>query len=134
MLKMNDDEIYDEIEKAVQSWLNDHKINILNLIIVSMMVSETISSDDTDKFKMSNKIYRMVLLYLLDIGKIDGDDVKHYKEEFHDRKELVLEFTKIIADITNNPNIINKNKWISDNLVGRIKNSCFPCMKIIPDN
>jgi hypothetical protein len=83
---------------------------------------------------MSNKIYRMVLLYLLDIGKIDGDDVKHYKEEFHDRKELVLEFTKIIADITNNPNIINKNKWISDNLVGRIKNSCFPCMKIIPDN
>jgi hypothetical protein len=32
MLKMNDDEIYDEIEKAVQSWLNDHKINILNQI------------------------------------------------------------------------------------------------------
>lgn len=130
----NDDKILKEIEKTTKIWLSNNKITLLNIMIISMIVSEQVSTSDTDgieKLQLANKIFYKVLAYLEDIDKISSKHVKYFTREFIDNQELFAEFCKIIASITNNPNLINKNKWISDNIFGRFKNGCFPCLKTI---
>jgi hypothetical protein len=108
-----------EIEDATKIWLSNNQVSLLNIMVISMIVSEQSSISDLDgseKFKLSKLNFIKVLNYLENIGKITQKHVKYFQREFINNEDLIIEFTKIITSITNSPNLINKNKWISDNL------------------
>lgn len=125
------EEILKQINIASDIWLLNHDINIHNILIICLIAIEQLLDSDSNKFEKIqgvNEIFPTVLIYLENTGKITPKHIKHFMWKYNDNKDLYHDFINIILDISNQPNLICKNKPISINLLGRIKNYCFPCL------
>ena len=99
-------------------------------MIITEINNNKDNKDNTDSTKLltSKSIYHEVIQILIRDNKIELLEGIKLIDSFDvmDRSGLIDEYSFLVCSLTNNPNLIN-NKWISDNPIGQIKNSCFPC-------
>ena len=112
--------------ETVKEWFFEHPITPLNIFTVAMIITETHS--EANKLSLSKLIYSDIIQQLITDGKILVSKGVQLTDNFDYmvKSNIVDDFSSIICHLTNNPNLIN-DKWVSDNTIGQIKNSCFPC-------
>ena len=111
----------------IKDWFSCHPITPLNIFTISMILSE--QNYNNDKLLHAKQLYREIVKQLVDDKKVSMLESNQLTLEYDDllRKGIIDNYSTIVCDLTNNPNLINMNKWIPDNNIGRIKNRCFPC-------
>lgn len=111
---------------TIKEWFTNHPITPLNIFVVAMILTE--KSKNNNKLSFSKSLYQEVVQILSADSKISTFEKVELLDSFEemDHNGLVDDFSTIICSVTNNPNLIN-HKWVSDNTIGQIKNSCFPC-------
>ena len=116
--------------ETIKEWFFEHSITPLNVFTVAMIItekhSETYSENTT--LSWSKLIYSDIIQQLITDGKILVSEGMQLTDDFDEmvKSNIIFEFASIICTLTNNPNLVNE-KWVSDNTIGQIKNSCFPC-------
>ena len=112
---------------VVKEWFSQHTVTPLNIIIVCMAIAEKIGTHDR-KLSQCKTLYSDIVDQLIVDTKISIQQGMKLVAQYNQMNKdgLVDDFITIVCDITNNPNLIN-DKWIPDNMVGRVKNRCFPC-------
>ena len=119
---MNDD--------LIQEWFSRYQITVLDVFTVAMILTEKGSIHD--KLTVAKTLYQVVIDRLEMDGKVDSDEATDLIEKFKglDEMGIINQYATLICVVTNQPNLINNDKWIPYNTIGEIKNGCFPCRSI----
>ena len=112
----------------IQDWFNRHDITVVSIYILSLVLIEH-NYKRGEKEDFIDRYVDTILEYLLVSGKVTGRQRKIYQEQIMLDKAILAQFKDIVMDISNRPNLLQKEKWSSKNLILEQTNRCFPCRK-----
>jgi K+/H+ antiporter YhaU regulatory subunit KhtT len=95
-----------EIEEIIDEWFKTHNISLLNIYILSLMIIEHVHFENMEKQKMIPEFINFILDVLSE--KIDKEEILN---KMNEEKETLEEVGKIMIEICNNPNLLQKDKF-----------------------
>ena len=101
-----------EIKDIISEWFETHDITILNVYIVSLIAIEQLHSQNTKKKYLVKDGISFVVNYLFETEKINKEECKIIEEEISEEIETLEGIKTIVFDLTNNPNLLQKNKFV----------------------
>ncbi len=115
--------------EILENWFNKHTISIFSIYILSfILIEENKPQNIINKNDVDDKII-LILDKLMKDGKIKQADKEFYIERIQLDRQFLIQFKEIIFDVSNNPNLLQKNKWSSKNIILDKTNKCFPCKR-----
>lgn len=119
---MNNDEL-------IKNWFGKHEISTTSIYILSLLLIENESKLFMNKDEYIDLYVDVVLKKIVQDEKITKDDQKFYRRQIRLNKSLLHNLKKMVIDLTNSPNLLQKDKWSSRNSLLETTNNCFPCKK-----
>lgn len=111
-----------EIEEVVKSWFENHKISLLNIYVLALILIEQMYEGKEEKSKMVTEFINLIL----DLIVIDKNRKEEILNEMNEESETLEEVGKIMIEICNNPDLLQKDKYISKKIESRKVFYCRP--------
>lgn len=115
--------------QIVEEWFNKHSISVFSVYILAFILIEQNCNKNTNKRKCLNRYVYHILKKLINDEKINKVESDYYKERISLDIEILIQLKDIVFDISNNPNLLQKDKWSSRNILLEQTNKCFPCKR-----
>ena len=102
-------------------------VSFFDVVTIAMSIVERIKNEDSsivtgqDKKNLAKSIIPIVLNVLVELGKISIERAKSLSQEYLDKADFLEEFIDTAALLTNNPDLINAGKWISQEIASGCK-------------
>ena len=116
------------MNELIQDWFSKHEVTTTSIYICSLILNEQAEDKMTNTAKMNGYI-KLVLAKLTKDEKITSNQQQYYYQQINLNAEILYRLKLIVFDLTNNPNLLQKDKWESKNTLLSTTNKCFPCKK-----
>ena len=94
-----------------------------------ILVEQDYNKNKSKKNKYLDKTVLYILDKLLKDDKINKSQSDFYKDRIYSDTNILEQLRDIVFDISNNPNLLQKDKWSSRNIVLDQTNKCIPCKR-----
>ena len=117
--------------ELIKYWFGNHDISIFSIYICSLLIVENSYEVHkvSDKEDYIDTTIRLALSTLLKDKRINAEQKHMYWKQLHNDQILFNHMKGMVIDLTNNPNLLQKEKFSPRNKVLDVTNKCFHCKK-----
>lgn len=99
-------------EELIQEWFETHTPSSLNIYVLALILVEHNVNEE------KNKAVEEALEYILNTLILRGKLKPHHKamvyEEIREEKEAIVAFRELLFEISNHPNLLQKDKFMEN--------------------
>ena len=119
-----------DTETLIETWFNRHNISTFSIYILGfVLIEQNYTDNEHDKEEFLDKYVSIILEKLENDEKITIEQSIHYRERIFLDQLHLSQLKNIVFDISNNPKLLQKDKWSSRNLILEKTNKCIPCKR-----
>ena len=116
-------------DHIIEDWFVKHEVSIFSIYILSFILLEQSQVKKEKKEKYVDNYVCIVLDKLIKDEKIARNEYNFYEERIRLDKKILNQLKDIVFDVSNNPNLLQKDKWSSKNSILDQTNKCIPCRR-----
>lgn len=103
-------------EELIEEWFGNHIISTLNIYVLALiLVEQNVKESKNKKFP---EALQFITDTLLKNKKIEKNHVDIFKDDIVEEEETLLIFKDLLFEIANNPNLLQKDKFVENKKEG----------------